>query len=204
MACTIGLFTVHNDNNGGTVQTGGAWTITNSSIGFPVTIDGVIYNQDDPVGTGGNPSIDFTGTPAGTYEFTYLVGLGGGCAGEGVLSVTVEDVPVGQTLSVDKCEGSGNFILNDEFAPPLPTGGSWTVVPLPPFGVIDLANPLGGVYGPAVGDGSPTGVTYVFTYEYVQPDTHPDCDNCTISSTLNVTVYSGGPAGNPTQITVCA
>lgn len=78
----------------GNPDPGGAWIIT-SAPSFPVTIDGVVYNLNDPVDPGNdNPCIDFAGVPAGDYNFEYFIDLPGvGCDDTAIGTVTASPFP---------------------------------------------------------------------------------------------------------------
>lgn len=181
MACEINLF----EKLGGTPDTGGSWSQTSGPQAISLS--------------GGHlGTADFCDAADGTYVFSYKFN---DIDTPSTVSVTVGDPPdPGTSVSIDATEGDSAITLYDELGGSPDAGGSWAVSPSVPSGVFNAG---AGTYDPASGDGSLNGTTYVFTYSVTKAGTDGDCDCCTKTATVSVTVYLGGSTGDNASVTVC-
>lgn len=219
MACSYQLRSLLN----GTPATGGEWTLTNPSTGFPVdlNIDGSpvsISDNTTVIGTTDSPNISFDNVDVGTYEFTYTVSNGGGsvtCEDTSTVTISViEGVTAGMDANVEVCSNDNTqyYILD------LLNGGDGSVntepINITSTGTITMT-PDGAWYTA----GTPSepwtasfnaslaaaGNTYTATYtvEASDPTYDAACTNCQDEKTVTFTVVAPPDAGIDNTVTVC-
>jgi len=180
--CTFNLFA----KLGGTPDPGGEW----EQVSGPQTV---------PITGGYLGSLDMCAVAHGDYVFEYWFNEIDSPAS---VTVTVGGRPdAGSNTAISTTEGASVITLIDQLDGTPDVGGTWTVDPPIPNGTFD-GN--AGTYDPAAGDGSESGTVYAFTYEVVKPGTDGDCECCTVTSVLTITVYLGGNVGSDAAIEVCA
>lgn len=202
-AASIPLLTQFDIQNGGTgapsvIDDGGEWIITEAPTAFPVTINGIPYDNGAVIQGGDNPTITFTGLAEGTYSFSYLNGSIP-CEDVGVFSITYQTPSTPGVVGTDGfacCDyslcGTCVYNLYDSISAYDP-GGVWEVVSVPPGA--DLSSAFDGDVGtvdfcgqPPFGTGS-TSSGYVFDYIV-----DADLDVCTPSSIrVPIIVYDTSP-----------
>ena len=154
------------------------------------------------VGSGDNPSVNFTGFAPGFYFFDYFVG-GFPCNSTQRTYVQVAPYPnAGSSNSATYCTDHGFVVNLADIISGEESGGTWSVV---------TGNPPPGSFNAAAGTFSLSQVNspglYQFQYSItVQPPSGvdlADCADCTRTSLATVQIQEGGEAGSPTTINLC-
>lgn len=217
MPCTYNLFNLL----GGTPDSNGTWTLQTILSGagtVTLNVDGVdgSYSPGNTIGTNDMPQLVFDSTTTDTYTFLYTAGGGGTCNDTAEVTIeVVEGVTAGVDANITLCDDNNtNVQLFD-----LIKGGDGTGT-----GTGDVSTSVnvadwswtGSTASPGYNANVATDATddtfnasnagigvYTFTYEITVPGTQGDCDNCTDTSVVTITVNAAANAGTNNSITVC-